>query len=261
MSQSAHLSTDLHRSLSGASVAASDTTFHSLNDNNETRGTISSPAVTTVLPRIPAFKESEFEPKPILRHDSGYESIHSGSRLWSSQSSNRRNSTISLTSSAQSGPRTRPSIRRTHKSTSSHLGRLSGQQLHMTVSQQQQQQTYAYFYFPTPEAMAETLGDDEAIHDVEQTYTAPPQTTHYWTSDQTRRLEYAAIDASSKGIRGWFLRIIPSRFVPKENRRLRFDDDTGSVRRYRLDLDCNECDGKDGSNGDNKKKKGWLLGR
>lgn len=70
---------------------------------------------------------------------------------------------------------------------------------------------------------------------------APPQTTHYWTSDRTRRLEYAAIDAASRGVRGWVMRnMVPECFVPQERRRVGFDDDTGSVRRYRLDLEI-EC--------------------
>lgn len=70
---------------------------------------------------------------------------------------------------------------------------------------------------------------------------SPPQTTHYWTSDRTRRLEYAAIDAASRGVRGWVMRnMVPECFVPRERRRVGFDDDTGSVRRYRLDLEI-EC--------------------
>lgn len=69
----------------------------------------------------------------------------------------------------------------------------------------------------------------------------PPQTTHYWTSDRTRRLEYAAIDAASRGVRGWIMRnVVPDCFVPKATRRVCFDDDSGSVRRYRLDLEV-EC--------------------
>lgn len=73
---------------------------------------------------------------------------------------------------------------------------------------------------------------------------SPPQTTHYWTSDRTRRLEYAAIDAASRGVRGWVMRnMVPECFVPREKRFCaRFDDDSGSVRRYRLDLDMEiEC--------------------
>ncbi|KAL5606531.1 hypothetical protein BROUX41_002935 [Berkeleyomyces rouxiae] len=66
-----------------------------------------------------------------------------------------------------------------------------------------------------------------------------PQTTQYWTSNRTRRLEYAAIDAASRGVRGWVMRnLVPDCLVPKQNKQhVAFDDDTGSVRRYRLDLD------------------------
>ncbi|KAG5977052.1 hypothetical protein E4U55_007084 [Claviceps digitariae] len=62
----------------------------------------------------------------------------------------------------------------------------------------------------------------------------PPATTHYWTSDSTRRLEYAAIDAASRGVKGWVRRhLIPDCFT---TRHVGFDDDSGSVRRYRLEL-------------------------
>lgn len=69
----------------------------------------------------------------------------------------------------------------------------------------------------------------------------PPQSTHYWTSDRTRRLEYAAIDAAHRGLKGWVRRhLVPGCFLPKEKGHVAFDDDTGSVRRYRLELD-EEC--------------------
>ena len=69
-------------------------------------------------------------------------------------------------------------------------------------------------------------------------YPLPPQTTHYWTSDRTRRLEYAAIDAASNGVRGWVMRhVVPDCFVPQSKRRVGFEDDRGSVVRYRLELD------------------------
>ena len=71
--------------------------------------------------------------------------------------------------------------------------------------------------------------------------TPPPQTTHYWTSDRTRRLEYAAIDAASRGVKGWIRRhLLPGCIAPKEDKHLAFDDDTGSVRRYRLELEEDE---------------------
>lgn len=72
-------------------------------------------------------------------------------------------------------------------------------------------------------------------------FAVPPPTTHYWTSDRTRQLEYAAIDAASKGVRGWIMRnMVPDCFVPRNARRAGFDDDGGSVRRYRIDLEI-EC--------------------
>lgn len=72
-------------------------------------------------------------------------------------------------------------------------------------------------------------------------FAVPPPTTHYWTSDRTRQLEYAAIDAASKGVRGWIMRnMVPDCFVPRDTRRAGFEDDGGSVRRYRIDLEI-EC--------------------
>lgn len=66
----------------------------------------------------------------------------------------------------------------------------------------------------------------------------PTPTTHYWTSDHTRRLEYEAIDAARRGVRGWLRRyLVPGCLAPKDGGHLDFDDDSGSVRRYRLDLE------------------------
>lgn len=82
-----------------------------------------------------------------------------------------------------------------------------------------------------------------------------PQTTHYWTSDRTRRLEYAAIDAASRGVRGWVMRhVVPDCFVPKSKRRVGFEDDTGSVVRYRLDLEDDQEEKPRG-------RRWWLGGR
>ncbi len=123
--------------------------------------------------------------------------------------------------------------------------------------QQQEQQPNSYYYFPSPE---EITGDDEAAEEMDQVYhPPPPQTTHYWMSDHTRRLEYAAIDAASRGIKGWVMKhVVPDCFVPKDNRRLTFDDDTGSVRRYRLELECDDSSIKKGKR---TKKLGWLFRR
>jgi hypothetical protein len=91
-----------------------------------------------------------------------------------------------------------------------------------------------YFQFPTPELTEAVSQRDAApLH-------SPPATTHYWTSDSTRRLEYAAIDAASRGVKGWIRRhLVPDCFTP---RHVAFDDDSGSVRRYRLELDDDDDD-------------------
>ncbi|KAI1408674.1 hypothetical protein F5Y13DRAFT_106944 [Hypoxylon sp. FL1857] len=251
MSRLSPLPTNLQRSQSATSVAASDTTYHSFHDIELYEPT---PAPVTVEKPAPPRKEDTFEFKPILRHDSGYESIHPKTRSIASQSSQRRDSTMS-TSSSQTRPRTRPSIRRATKSTPNpHLKRLSVQPLHSSHSQQP---PTTYYYFPPPESLSGSFGEGEDTEDAEPSYPPPPQTTHYWTSDHTRRLEYAAIDAASRGVKGWFMKhVVPDCFVPKASRRVGFDDDSGSVRRYRLELD--ETEEKGGNGG---KKMGWLLGR
>lgn len=206
---------------------------------------------------MPSPRQDRFEFKPILRHDSGYESIHPGTKSITSQCSQRRNSTVS-TSSSQTRPRTRPSIRRAAKSSPGQpVKRLSAQPLH--VIQPQQHSATSYYYFPPPETLSGSISESEDEHDdAELSYPPPPQTTHYWTSDHTRRLEYAAIDAASRGVKGWIMKhIVPDCFVPKSSRRVGFDDDTGSVRRYRLELDCDET----GAGEKGGKRMGWLLGR
>jgi hypothetical protein len=69
----------------------------------------------------------------------------------------------------------------------------------------------------------------------------PPATIHYFLLPETRRLEYAAIDAASRGVRGFITKLVPDCILPSEFRRTKFhsgnqDSDAGSVRRYRLNL-------------------------
>ncbi|KAI1405073.1 hypothetical protein F4819DRAFT_53206 [Hypoxylon fuscum] len=241
MSRLSPLPTNLYRSRSDASVTTSGTTYHSFHDIE-----LYEPRVANAVNnREPSRQEDKFKFKPITRHDSGYESIRSST----CQSSQRHNSTTS-TSSSQARPRTRPSMRRATKSSPTpHLR--SVQPLHVATLPQQQPTTY--YYFPPPESLS---GEDEDAHNAEPSYPLPPHTL-YWTSDDTRRLEYAAIDAASRGVKGWFMKhIVPDCFVPKSSRRVGFDD-TGSVRRYRLELECDEMK----ENGAHGKKLGWLLGR
>ncbi|KAI2617878.1 hypothetical protein GGR54DRAFT_201573 [Hypoxylon sp. NC1633] len=252
MSRLSPLPSNLQRSQSAASVAASDATYHSFHDIELREPPATSATVQNEVP-LPPHRQDKFEFKPIIRHDSGYESVHSRTRSIASRSSQRRNSTVS-TGSSQARPRTRPSIRRAAKSAPNHRLRHSGAQpLHPA---QTQQQPSTYYYFPPPEALSGDLDEGEDTQCAGPSYPPPPQTTHYWTSDHTRRLEYAAIDAASQGVKGWVMKhIVPDCFVPKSSRRVGFDDDRGSVRRYRLELDCDESGEKGG------KKMGWLLGR
>ncbi|KAI0467555.1 hypothetical protein F4859DRAFT_237416 [Xylaria cf. heliscus] len=239
-------STHPYRSQSPVSVAASDTTYHSFYDVE-----LFEPASPVGTLRISPQKAEQFElePKPISRHDSGYESTYSGS-------SYSHRAGVSNRNTSRTRRQKRPAIQRAAKSTpASYPRRSSGQSFH-TIPQQQHLPN-SYYHFPSPEAIA---GHDEVDEEPDQVYhPPPPQTTHYWTSDHTRRLEYAAIDAASRGIKGWVMKyVVPDCFVPKDNRRLTFDDDTGSVRRYRLELECDDSSIK----GDKRNRKmGWLFGR
>ncbi|KAK7931267.1 hypothetical protein PG985_001979 [Apiospora marii] len=255
----------LRRSGSRTSVAASDVSYHSFQQLGQFEP--ASPKNTAVQTKPPStWKNVPFSPMPMRRQDSGYESIPSGSKSGGSQVSSRRTSMTSSSTSSSSHharPGTRPSIHRATRSTpASRTGYTSGYGLCRPSSQQQ---SVSYYHFPDPddeeEEEADHVDEEDDDDDDEMTgtvYPPPPQTTHYWTSDHTRRLEYAAIDAASQGVKGWMLRhVVPDCFIPKENRRLRFDDDSGSVRRYRLDLD-DDVPEKEGGGG---RKLGWLFGR
>ncbi|KAI1267946.1 hypothetical protein F5Y18DRAFT_274994 [Xylariaceae sp. FL1019] len=261
MSHLSPSSTTLHRSQSSASIAGSDTTYHSFYEADPVKSASPSTTVTTL--RLPSRNDEPFDPKRMSRHDSGYESILPGSRSSiSSHSPPRRNSLAPNGVSSQIRQYKRPIVHRTVKSMPvSQPGRLSGQSLHLTMSQKQQIQHDSYFHFPPLEASRSC--SDHATVTVKELeppqHPPPPATTHYWTSDHTRQLEYAAIDASCRGVKGWIMKhVVPDCFIPKESRRVTFDDDTGSVRRYRLELDCD-----DGVNKESKatKKLGWLLTR
>lgn len=59
-----------------------------------------------------------------------------------------------------------------------------------------------------------------------------PVTVQYWTSPETRRAEYAAIDAASRGLKGFALKILPDCMVPKEYKVMGFserEDSTNST--------------------------------
>jgi hypothetical protein len=51
--------------------------------------------------------------------------------------------------------------------------------------------------------------------------------------------------------------VVPDCFIPKEKRRFRFEDDRGSVRRYRLELDAEDSAEKEDLEA-GKRKRAWL---
>ncbi|KAK3375904.1 hypothetical protein B0T24DRAFT_208741 [Lasiosphaeria ovina] len=269
-----HLSPS-NRPLSRVSLAPSDTTYHSfheveLYEPNLVPAPAPGPAVRK-SPVFPASKENDMSVAPEMsRQDSGYGSI---SRK-DSPSSHRRMSTTSASSSAHRR-RTRPCVQRSTKSGPvSYLPRNSRRQSISTrpAYQSRQSEPITFFHFPhftTAEPPVDetemtdnarrapdfTGGPDCPSSSETSAYPLPPQTTHYWTSDRTRRLEYAAIDAARKGVRGWVMRhVVPDCFVPKSKRHMGFEDDRGSVVRYRLELDA-----EDGPEKSGKRGKGWWV--
>ncbi|EFY89193.1 hypothetical protein J3458_000805 [Metarhizium acridum] len=223
-----------------SSFAASDTTYHSFHDIElqeppsppRSRGATGSDHAADGVNR-----SSQQAPPPtavkMQRRDSGYESHQSGSARTSISHPrpvppSRRMSSVSsaggaaTTTRTRTRPPTRPSAKSYPQSaTPSLYPRGSGGA----------QPPPGYFQFPAPDLveLAETASRAEPSPHL------PPPTTHYWTSDSTRRIEYAAIDAASRGIKGWIRRhLVPDCFTP---RHVAFDDDSGSVRRYRLELE------------------------
>lgn len=128
---------------------------------------------------------------------------------------------------------TRLSTKRSPRSspTTAQTQRPNLQSRHTTPAPYQQ---YQFTHFPS-------LPPPSAPQGVAAPPPPPPAACQYWTSDSTRRLEYAAIDAAGTGIRGFFIKLVPDCILPTNARRTRFcegDDqsDAGSVRRYRIPL-------------------------
>lgn len=170
------------------------------------------------------------------RQDSGFsEGIRrsTSTRRTSTSSSRRYKSPTKRTApstsrpSTKRAPRSSPTTSQARTSTSAYRPSLRSR--HSTPSA-----PYEFFQFPIlPPPQPETVAAPSPL--------PPPATCQYWTSDASRRLEYAAIDAASKGVRGFFIKLVPDCILPPSSRRTRFhsDDansDAGSVRRYRLTL-------------------------
>jgi len=66
----------------------------------------------------------------------------------------------------------------------------------------------------------------------------PFNTVISWTSDETRRKEYAKIDRANSGFRGLVRRLVPRPFLSRNSRRDFFTGkcDGDSVRRFRMDV-------------------------
>lgn len=176
------------------------------------------------------------------RQDSGYESCSYSPRASISRSRPpivRQNSNMSTTQL-----RSRPSTRRSSKPyNASRNGSVYKVQSYATS-----QPSTTYYQFPALDVveLTETVSRSEVTPPL-------PQTTHYWTSDSTRRLEYAAIDAAGRGVKGWIKKhLVPECMVGPQH--IHFDDDSGSVRRYRLELDEDHAE-KGAAHG----RKGWQF--
>lgn len=210
---------------------------------------------------VPAHVVAVAKPAP-ERQDSGYESIprtSTSSKRRKSGSPGSREKIVDGPTSSASNLRTRQSIRRTGRTVATQqAARTSGSSLYLeranTMSQTRfiptpAAQSTTFFHFPSTgpslvrphTAGAVPFQGKEKVDGEEESpmpTPPPPQTQHYWTSDDTRRQEYAAIDARSRGFRGWVLRhFVPDCMIPRDQRRLGFDDDGGSVRRYRIELE------------------------
>jgi hypothetical protein len=222
-------------------------TFHSAFNEMEQTRSIPSPIPPPSPSPISHKQNPSVEAIQMIRSDSGYEDGSQARRSTSTSSSRRPRHSSSVA---------RPAIKRAAKSTQT-SSRYSGPRPPLqsrytnprpATSTSNLPTTYQFFQFPSLVDTASLPTETESVLRPQgpphtQSLPPPPSTPLYWTSSETRRLEYAAIDAASKGIRGFVTRLVPDCILPKDLRRTRFsndddadDDDAGSVRRYRLRL-------------------------
>lgn len=114
---------------------------------------------------------------------------------------------------------------------------------HLSSSPPHSEHRSSYSATNSPETWAEDLDAIEEKlaldDDEEEDGTAPPTTEIRWTSDETRRREYAEMDRARSGFRGVLRRMFPK--IAARSSASRFYEegdgsDAGSVRRYRLEL-------------------------
>jgi hypothetical protein len=204
------------------------------------------------------------------RIDSGYDSGGNPTkerRSTSTSTSSSRSRRTGGTRSPRIPASSRPIARGSSKSSTSTSGvRRSGrpalQSRYSTPRHSTTQPPASYTFFQFPSLASESpsipggtsLPPPQLEPQLAASQTPPPATISYFLLPETRRLEYAAIDAASRGVRGFLVRIIPDCILPAKFRRRKFHDpeaeesDCGSVRRYRLRLEGEEK-GKDRRDG------------
>ncbi|RDL41716.1 uncharacterized protein BP5553_01695 [Venustampulla echinocandica] len=235
--------------------------------SNTIQRSISPPPATS--PEVEAIKMD--------RQDSGFQDGITVSRQTSSSSRTRRPSPSKSkrrTTNSSTSSSTRPSTKRASRSaplavTQTRNSTSSGRRPTIHARHTLPQSSHSQFYhFPTL-----TDPQPEPEPEASSTPLPPPSTVHYWTSDSTRRLEYAAIDAASQGLKGFIIKLVPDCVLPASSRRTRFcegtednDSDLGSVRRYRLTLPEDEKDGEEprqceGSKGGFRRRWSAIFGR
>ncbi|OAA70689.1 hypothetical protein ISF_02663 [Cordyceps fumosorosea ARSEF 2679] len=258
-----------------ASPALSDTTYYSFNDIE----LVEPPEPRTESDCYAQQRQQHkrdfdpFEASIMQRQDSGYESYEPPSpRTFTSNGCRPSGSVTRRNSSASNPPRLRSSRPSTRRSARSYNTYSSGNGNGIGIGIQQQQPPYkvrsyaqsqpvGYVQFPEPD-LVELAEPEGAAAVAPSPPSPPPQTTHYWTSDSTRRLEYAAIDAAGRGVKGWVRKhLVPDCLVP-DQKHLSFDDDTGSVRRYRLHLE-DDLHGEKHRRGEDQatRRKSWRFWR
>ncbi|RKF60007.1 hypothetical protein OnM2_055046 [Erysiphe neolycopersici] len=283
----------IERPMSRFSAASETTTFYSALDSplspNMSSNSIVFPDFLNAEPHLQKKKPSrrdkhtqESGSPELSRQDSGY-AAHTSSALSSLK-------TLS--------PKLRQNAKRSSKTQMHHKNRRSPQRKISSIPQLSDSQQYIDSSPTQPHHQRSSFNDTRPKHLLERrkyfselstftqsklynvrsfssennasfTNSSPPfpPTINYWTSDDSRRLEYAAIDAASKGVRGFLVRIVPDFILPPQVRRTRFwghesegKQREGSVRRYRLALP-EESDEKWTKKSDQKYLGSWNKGR
>jgi hypothetical protein len=279
-----------HHNRSTSSLLSEAATFHSAVAAPETEMEPSKHAQTVTCPTPPPLEhiatqmariDSGYEAggRQLLQDKDKDADKRRSTSLSSSQRSRRKRHSVSSTTSS-THTQTRPTTKRASRSTpASSIHRVStrstrpGLQTRYTTPHPRTPlltfdngdgnmiPTYTFFQFPqfpsvgtSPPSTAcvNPLSGANSEDEIHTPPPPPPATIHYFLLPETRRLEYAAIDAASRGVRGFVTKMIPDCILPVEYRRRKFcsgdaDSDVGSVRRYRIPLTGEKpCDDEDG---------------